>query len=261
MTRARGVDLRARYQPRYDAGVAKHDFVVLQACYGTSQDANGQDVHDQIQPVPVRGAYLYFLSAQNWLAQVEYFLGIVEGRGYHFYALDFEKKGNTASAAFGAHAHLALQHLRDLSGKPLVLYTNPDTYQSWLVQLGHTWMKDWPLWVAQWPYYGWNEKLEEVPARPDLWQPRLPAGASAWAFWQYSADGNRRGVQNGLPLGAFGLSPSIDLNVFNGTVEELHRWVGLVLPPEPALTPFELGYSTAFREIVDFAETKLGERA
>jgi LysM repeat protein len=69
------------------------------------------------------------------------------------------------------------------------------------------WVKDHPLWLAQYPN-------QYVPGM----EPSLPRGWFKWTFWQYS----ERGRVNGI-------NASVDLNVFNGTLEELYKFAGAQL--------------------------------
>lgn len=47
-----------------------------------------------------------------------------------------------------------------------------------------------------------------------------------WHFWQYSADKNEKGSEYGLPPRHDGSSVDIDLDVFNGTLDDLKKWIG-----------------------------------
>lgn len=47
-----------------------------------------------------------------------------------------------------------------------------------------------------------------------------------WRFWQYSADGNGKGHEYGAG------SDDIDLDYFNGTLEDFERVMGIVAPPD-----------------------------
>jgi LysM repeat protein len=57
-------------------------------------------------------------------------------------------------------------------------------------------------------------------------QPFLPRGWFKWIFWQYSEKGRVNGI-----------NADVDLNVFNGTLEELYRFTGAQLLTEKPLTP------------------------
>ena len=67
-----------------------------------------------------------------------------------------------------------------------------------------SWAKDYPLWLAQYP----NNYVEGS-------QPSLPRGWFKWTFWQYS----EKGAVNGI-------NAKVDLDLFNGTLEELYKFAG-----------------------------------
>ena len=46
-------------------------------------------------------------------------------------------------------------------------------------------------------------------------QPSLPRGWFKWTFWQYSEKGRVNGI-----------NAKVDLNVFNGTLEDLYKFCG-----------------------------------
>jgi len=125
---------------------------------------------------------------------------------------------------------------KDKYKKPVLLYSRSGVIQEWIVNHGQGWWKDEDLWIAQWPYdevrYGpQRAKLLDVPTNTVKWNPRLPAGATGWKVWQYSADGNKRASE----FGASGNS-NLDLNVFNGTMEEMKEWCKgpeVPVPPTP----------------------------
>ena len=207
------------------------DGIILRASYGLMPDRQFQNLTQAAQPIPVRASYHYFSSAVPWQTQAELFLRQVKGRGFHFYKLDFEKAYNKKSAGFALGAKKWIAYMAAATGQKVGLYTNPSTYDEWLMPYGN-WMADWPLWIAQWPYPGWKEELTRVRTDNSL-SPWLPKGRRDWTFWQYSADGNHRGADFGVK------SRDVDLNVFNGTVAELYAWAGveLEIPTEPAPEP------------------------
>ena len=63
-----------------------------------------------------------------------------------------------------------------------------------------------PLWIAN---YGVSKPY--VPA--DNW------GGQSWTIWQFSASGEVPGVNDG--------EPPVDLNIFNGTRQDLKDWLGI----------------------------------
>lgn len=78
-------------------------------------------------------------------------------------------------------------------GKRPIIYTAPDFYKDNLT--GE--LKDYPFW------------LRSVAAHPSKVYP-----GRKWVFWQYSGSGLSHGVDG-----------KIDLNVFNGSVKDWHKWL------------------------------------
>jgi lysozyme len=231
--RAEGIDI-SRYQSSYDPTVKAHDFVFVRAAYGTSPDTRFSQHVQSCADVPVVGAYQYFRSAQPWKAQADAFLALADVANVDVAILDVERYGNSMSMQFGDDARQWLEYVKERFAGRLLLYTNPATYQL-LLQYGQRWMSAWDYWCAQYPYRGWNDQLVNVVSGD--WQPRLPATRDSWHFWQYSADGNRKGNENGIA----GWRADVDLNVFNGTRAELMAWAGKdESEPEPEPDVFPL---------------------
>jgi GH25 family lysozyme M1 (1,4-beta-N-acetylmuramidase) len=129
-------------------------------------------------------------------------------------------------AKFANMAHLWMDHIQEKAGKkPVLLYTNPAHYDAELYPYGD-WMKDYPLWIAQ--YWTTNVGPTREPALPKKRK------AGDWTIWQYASEINFAGHGKEYGTG----SKSVDLNVFNGTVADMHTWLGIHEPP--AETLFEL---------------------
>jgi LysM repeat protein len=77
------------------------------------------------------------------------------------------------------------------------------------------WAKDYPLWLAQYP----NNYVEDS-------KPYLPRGWYNWKFWQYSEKGKVNGI-----------NANVDLNVFNGSLEDLYKFAGAEIMTEKPKTP------------------------
>jgi len=115
---------------------------------------------------------------------------------------------------------LMVDVITDKTGKKPIIYTRATI---WNPYVGNPfWAKDLKLWIA---YYNrtathpWEGSVSWL--RPITW--------SDWFMWQYSADGNKRGVE-------FGVSSSdIDINRCNMTEEQWKRYIGgeLISPPAP----------------------------
>lgn len=220
-TRARGIDI-SHYQKEYTPQ-SKHDFVIIKCSDGKFKNSL-YDQHYQaaFESGKLVGAYHYLRSGFQWQEQVVAFAEYA--RGAHFLAVDFEKKGNVFSTEFITSTFEMIYGLvKAHKGKKRVLfYSSPAVIQEWLFQNGITWLRDYEdLWIAQWPYKGWNNRLNEVPNEKMGWFPRLPAGCNHWRVWQYAGDGDLQGQYNGVP------SRDVDLDIFNGTVREMKEWVGM----------------------------------
>lgn len=218
--RACGIDI-SHYQKEYTPQ-PQHDFVIVKCSDGVQKNSH-YDQHYQacFEAGKLVGAYHYYRSGYNWQFQLDAFLEYSQGA--HFLAVDFEKKGNIYSNAFITGAmHLTFGLINAHKGKKRVLfYSSPSVVQEWLFQAGQVWLRGYEdLWIAQWPYKAWVDRLEEVPDVGKGWFPRLPAGCLLWQMWQYSADGNKQGARHGVS------SRDVDLDVFNGTAEDMKAWAG-----------------------------------
>jgi GH25 family lysozyme M1 (1,4-beta-N-acetylmuramidase) len=231
--RAQGLDI-SHYQKAY-VPHANHDFVIIKASDGQLENYLFRTHVKSCDADQVIGAYHYLRSEVPVNNQVDTFLNLTgDVEGIDFLACDFEKAFNNPSAQFANDAFLFCTAVKAQTGKRCLFYSNPSIVQEWMFQYGVYWVRDYAdLWIAQWPYYGWNNKLYEVPDETKGWFPRLPAGCTQWRFWQYSADNNGKGMENGVT------SPDVDLDVFNGTVEDLLEWAGVEDVEEPEPYPWE----------------------
>lgn len=145
----------------------------------------------------LRGAYHVYRTNDDPTAQAESFLSVVQLQpGDLPPVVDFEKTTGSESAS---------QILRDLqtwldvvekaTGRVPILYTGPDYWNSF----GSSAFGRYPLWVAE---YG-------------VQSPKPAAGWPAWTFWQYSETGS-------VP----GISGDVDLDVFQGTLDDLRSLTG-----------------------------------
>ena len=232
---ARGLDI-SKYDIRYHASRRLVDFVIQRASYGLKQDERFEPLHADIQNVPLRAAYHYYNTGIPWQAQAEHFLRIIEGRGYHFLALDYELLFNKLNANSANDARRIMQMWRAETGQQVLLYCNPNIYENYLLPFGD-WMAAWPLWISQWHSKWWYQHRASGP--------KLPRGVSDWAFWQYGGDYQHPsglwsvpGYNEGRDWGVE--SKHVDLDVFNGSVEELRTWArvgGLKDSKDPPIPP------------------------
>lgn len=141
----------------------------------------------------LRGAYHFFRAGSSAETQADHFLSTVDlSPGDLPPVLDVELSDGVESTPVIAGVQAWLASVQDAVGVKPILYTSPGFWNG----LGTDRFGNYPLWVA---HYGVEE-------------PRLPSGWTAWTFWQYSDSGTTDGVDG-----------NVDLDVFNGTLEELER--------------------------------------
>lgn len=226
--RAIGPDL-SKYDLQFDPRRSAHeiDFVIQRASYRLTKDEGFDNIYPGVIQVPIRLAYHYLNSDKPWRDQANFFLNVVDGKGFHALVCDFESSYNVMSQKFALDCWEFLRYITVQTGKRAILYTNRYHYMDWLIPAGKTYGLNWndvDYWQAQ--YF--------IPPNPDG-NPVVPVGRTGgWDFWQYTSAGG------GVEWGA-GRPISLDLNVFNGTPSDLRRWLGIsenpVPDPEPDPTP------------------------
>lgn len=213
-SRAHGVDI-SKYDISFNPNLAtaQLDFVIQRISYGLTRDQAYLALLPGVKQVPIRLGYHYLSSWYDYKTQADTFLRYVEGTEYHAFACDFEGAYNTLSVAFAKIAWDWMNYVEQKTGKEVILYTGKYLYQDYLTPSQSKYGINWntkQLWTAQYPL---------IP-NPDGF-PSLPSGRLGWAFWQYSSKGD------GTKYGA-GRSTACDLNVYNGTLEQLKTWLKVI---------------------------------
>ncbi len=142
----------------------------------------------------VRGAYQYFRASQDPIAQADYLVAQVGTLGASDLpaALDIETTDGQPASVVIARMQAWLARVAARTGKQPMIYTA--AFMSSVI--GDS-FGGYPLWVANY----------------DVSCPRLPSGWSGWRIWQ-SGDSGR------VP----GISGSVDVDVFDGTLEQLQAF-------------------------------------
>ena len=191
----------------------------------------------QHQAVPEGLIQEFEQKGPNWDAQAQFFLQTVSSKEFHFYALDIETGKNPGTyigfsqniftEADVQNIKLWIEQVKASTGKPVLLYTNQNIYNHFLLPKGGHILTGLDLWLA-----GYPDEPKRDEDDPLALYPIDHPEAKNWHFWQYSADGNNRGAEFGVT------SSSIDLDVFNGPVEALREWLGLeAVVAEPMKEP------------------------
>jgi LysM repeat protein len=132
--------------------------------------------------------------------------------------LDLESNDGQTKDKILSRVKTWLDQVEAAFGKKPIIYSGQFFLQDYLSEAGGgppAWTKDYSLWLAQYP----NNYVEGM-------QPYLPRGWYKWAFWQYS----EKGVINGI-------NAKVDLNFFNGTLEELYKYAGAQITMDKPKTP------------------------
>ncbi len=169
----------------------------------------------------LRGAYHFFRSNVDPKKQATKFIDYVKSmndNGELPPVLDLETPDGQAKEKIISRAKTWLDLVEAAFGRKPIIYSGQFFLQDHFSEVGGgppAWAKEYPLWLAQYP----NNHVEGS-------QPALPRGWFKWTFWQYS----EKGVVNGI-------NAKVDLDVFNGTLEELYKFAGAQLITEKPQTP------------------------
>lgn len=216
---AKGIDLSHHNGTFTNLG--NQDFIIARACNGIKEDTKYRLYVPEIKKTAIRGAYIYYRT--NHVEhppeeQAALFLELSSGKGMKILGVDYEVSdyddneltGETAVQLYGFMLFLASQR----PSKKILLYTSIYTWRDVLLPLqgfisifGEIDWYQFGIWL---PRYGWPDdsqilKLDNEPVLPyyDVWQ-----------------------KNNTGKGGDFGVSSScIDLNDYNGTVEEMLSWL------------------------------------
>lgn len=145
----------------------------------------------------LRGAYHFFRPSEDPIAQADNFLKLVPliSPGDLPPVLDIEVTDGQAASVIVAGLISWLQRITTVLDRTPMIYTSASFWSNNLA--ANSALGAYPLWVA---HYTTNLA------------PTLPPGFGTYTFWQYT--------QSGQVLGVVG---SVDLDRFNGSVDELRR--------------------------------------
>jgi GH25 family lysozyme M1 (1,4-beta-N-acetylmuramidase)/LysM repeat protein len=158
----------------------------------------------------LRGAYHFFRCNVDAKKQADYYIDYVRMQkddGELPPVLDLETNDGVTKDKIVPAVKVWLDRVESAFGKKPIIYSGQYFLQDFLVQPGGgppPWAKDYPLWLAQYPF----QYVEGM-------TPALPRGWFNYKFWQYSDKGRINGI-----------NAAVDLNLFNGTLEELYQFAG-----------------------------------
>lgn len=165
----------------------------------------------------LRGAYCFFRPKADPEKQADRFIKYVKSMnddGELPPALDLETSDGQPREKVIARAKIWLDEVEQAFGRKPIIYSGLYFLQTYFSVSGGgppDWARDYPLWLAQYPY----------PYVPGM-SPSLPDGWFKWTFWQYSETGKVNGI-----------NARVDLDLFNGTLEELYNFAGAQMQTQP----------------------------
>lgn len=210
------------------------DFTIIKAVDGYLQDKRFAGHYNAITKteMPVIGFYAWNYPWLDGKIQAQKMIEAGVGKKFDFYMVDVEQGTRNgirlAANQINDTARQTVEYLAANGGKPLVIYSG-----KWFLEgfIGNNifgiplyrWMLDYPLNLAEYPYpkgvvsCTWQALREKY--LPEIYSkresPRLISGMKTWQFWQWSGDKFR------LP----GCPSLIDLNYYNGSLEDMKTWI------------------------------------
>ncbi len=204
------------FEKMHDVGAS---FVFLKASQATWTDRRFiENYRAAKQAGLLVGMYHYLDWSVPSGQQARYFAGLIADYPPDIEpVIDYEERRNAPNRLAAISALNAfIQTVEDLIGRLCVIYTSPGYWREY-GDTSDRWKK-YPLWVA---HYG-------------VTRPTVPVPWTDWLFWQYTdkGDGALYGVE----------SKQIDLNWFNGTVEQLQQRYqsNSIVSPPPIMNPVRL---------------------
>lgn len=221
--RARGIDY-SHWQIMNPAAIKpgfEVDFAIQRYSYGANQDRRLKENRVYTLTVPMRGSYHYYYEAVKLQTQIDLYIKLNSENPVDFHVLDVERGYNTLTPQTpGKIREFYTALTSTFPTTPVVLYTNRDVYVGVFTASGATWHHQIPLWYA----YYWEPPIPTG-------NPVIPGRGQGWQFWQYGICGKYGSTEDGRNYGCG--SRELDLNVYNGTAEELHYWLkGNTTTPE-----------------------------
>lgn len=186
---------RAEWQAAWDAG---YRFAFIKACEGTTQDKRFAEHWQNAKEVGfLRGAYGFVHVTYAIRPQADTLLGVLayHGPGELPPVIDIE----TAHGQSAEHITRDVAEWLDIVHQATEVRPIVYTYANFSrAHMNGAELAESPLWVA---HYGYGLK---EPAHSAAWK--------RWDFWQFSGSG-------AIP----GITGKVDLNVYNGTLDELRE--------------------------------------
>jgi GH25 family lysozyme M1 (1,4-beta-N-acetylmuramidase) len=164
----------------------------------------------------LRGAYCFFHPKQDPKKQADFFLSAVKAQndnGELPPIIDLEVNDGLTRDKIIPKVKAWLDEVEQAVGRKPMIYSGVSFLETNLSELGGgppAWAKDYPFWLSWYP-------TQYV----DGMAPLMPRGWFTWNFWQYTESGRLNGINT-----------KVNLDVFNGTLEQLYAFAGAQTPTQ-----------------------------
>lgn len=243
-----------RVQAAYDAGIATGAYWFVGPGYwlGRQQTMPGvEGLADNQHPVllhlmqVLKNKLIYWLAFDVEEASLRTSAGQVTDTWLAFYIRDLveriqrqQRLGNLRPFKIGVYSRKSF-----VSTQPALeayLGTQPDLF----------------IWAANWATIG-GGTLTKATQPPSGYKP-IPFGWNAqrkqeWTFWQFAGDSGARYNHPAVTTETGAMRP-LDVNLFNGTVEDLHKWAGISTQTTPQEPPSDGGGDEDLSGIIERLE-------
>ena len=168
----------------------------------------------------LRGAYCFFHPNQDAKKQADRFTNVMKAlndNGELPCILDLEVTDSVPGDKIITKAKTWLNEIEQAFGRKPMIYSGVSFLETNFSEPGGgppAWTKDYPFWLGWYP----NHYTLGM-------SPLMPRGWFKWNFWQYS----QKGLINGI-------NTKVNLNLFNGTLEELYAFAGAQAPDQTPKT-------------------------
>lgn len=197
----------------------KYSFAIARCANGVTVDETFATNWSEMHRIGlISGTYQYFRPTQNPTTQANLLLNLI-GNKYNSGdirpILDVEVDEGSSNTQLASSIQVWINVIRSKTGVMPIMYSNQSFWNSHsLPDFGCE------LWIANY----------DVPA------PHIPNAFKTWKIWQYTSKGAVSGI-NG----------NVDIDRWNGTLEELKAWVGTSVPvPQPVTTTFSFHDKDAY---------------
>ncbi len=240
MNKVLGIDISA-YQTNdytnptkfFDPYVARDrgiKFAILRASIGTVKDRAVDHFAEEFYKAGIPMGYYHFLhTGVSYTSQADFFCNIVRYKSHQlplFVDVEMSGVGLDMTRRFIGRVEAKLN-------KPVWIYSSPGFWNSLVGVDRAEWVLDKEYWVANYIKPPTTSYLHELPDgypnenMPKELKPFI--GKKSWKFWQFTSSGDGRYFGGDYP--AHSKPVGLDLDVYNGTVEQFNEEFGSAISP------------------------------